>query len=103
MNATPRPYAPGFGRGHNKHPRLSAAVKSGLSQSLKWALGEGTGLFVLRIPQTPECKDAISYLRSHREPSAQYIDTKGRGRDALQWTLSTWEYRTLYRATPDAP
>jgi hypothetical protein len=89
-------------RGYNAHPKPVAAVKAGLSHARKWAFGEGTGLFALRVPRVPETKELISYLRKHKEPAAEYIDAQAKGRDALQWHLSTWEWRTLYRLCPDA-
>lgn len=86
-------------RAPSAHARMPSAVKSGLSAATKWPDLEGTGCFFLKVPSRPEQKALISYLKEHAgQPSAEYIDTRGLGRDALQWKLSTYEYRAVYRA-----
>lgn len=85
------------------HGRLSRDVKSGLCNALKWAITEGSlrDSFYLKVPLKPETKALVDYLKRLREPCAHYIDTLGRGRDALQWRLPRSEYAAVWRACPN--
>lgn len=100
MNATLLQHTPATPRAKAPPSRLSADVKSALCTAVKWPLPEDA--FALKVPA--HAKAAIAYLKQHAgEPGAQYIDTRGQGRDALQWHLPLGKYRAIYRAAPDAP
>jgi len=93
-------YSPTAPRSKATPSRLSADVKSALCAALKWPLPQDT--FALKVPKS--AKAAVEYLKQHAgEPWAEYIDTHGKGRDALQWRLPLGKFAAVYRATPNAP
>lgn len=77
--------------------KLTSLVKSGLCETSKWAIREGTlsDSFYLKVPNTPATRELVKALNALTPPAATYFSPTGHIL-ARQWRLSKHNHRNLW-------
>jgi hypothetical protein len=77
--------------------RLTTQMKSSLSETTRWAIGEGTlrGCFYLKVPNEKPQRELIQALKRVKDPVATYHAPRG-GVLAFQWCLPREDFRSIW-------